>query len=1119
MKPVFRSLLARALGALCLASLALVARAQSPLPTEDTLAVGGLPAVNGGQSWGYVFWQTNSLDLLNARMYSVWSKPGTPTSAAPYERISIVGLQTDPHLIAALVDRAVLGLGEDKLKLEETVNGLFANLIPSGALKLENKISAIVRGVIADPHQLQRLLLGAKIHPALNLVLGQACSLPIPAAGPTTVEVRGWDPIAKRDTEVLGRVTIDAAVPTILPAVTVVKQAPANPRPGYDNLNIKLLWDMPSPLRRVQLLMQGFNLYRVNRAFAESAGWNTTPPTAAVLHAQLGLFPDKIARANGAPAQAQKVLTAAEVNAAAYDVSFFTDDEVRMPGYPGSYVKPKNGDQYYYFVLARNALGTDKQSLVSPGVLATFCERMPPDIPVGLKVTNQYSYNNGSPKQVLKLTWKANDNSGPKKTTAYLVYRWTRNDGPMISNGDPVNPMPQGYDPLVQLIAGPIAHVNGQATFSYVDDQNHPTWGPPPTAPADYHKTFWYTVRAVDNGSFDAPPGGPYCNVPPFGGNLSGHSPPAYGTLRDREGPAKPDGVVRTLCARPGIKANKVVPTSDPSAEPGYAHIDFFAEKLWGDPHIQGVEYQINPGTGYVPVAQVVFPDNELTVTYRLSLPITPDTPSAYQVRARTISSDGLRSAWAEQTLGRPNGTTVARAQWIASMDYTRVVYDGRTCTTHYTPQPGVPTPDGPGIWVDFFPPVGTKQYKLYYRTDDGPLTLAKEASKNFDPAVLISVLFDALPAANSRLCLFLQVFDVDGNPSPMATLCCIDLPGTQKLPKPMLTPISSVGTDGNETAVVKWFCPPVGVDRFQLWISSGPQESADNLSALLTLNPGLTPATSLEKNGPLWKSYQYKVYNTEFVGPLFGDGSVFTLNLPATPGQHWRVKVRAMTDDGEVGPFSNIEKYTWVLPPPAVGPDVPWPARPLPGTGAASEFGPDLQAGYFPVEGFVGVRIGAYNGRVRTVTTGGVTGKQLETTDTPNVFLYEAQFQNPDTKRTIFPCVLYRTQVVDPAAPPTKPLPNYPTVPGDIVQVSPLMESMAYRLEAATWGGNAPVVYDPFIHIVSVNLGSTTLNQIFLKDTNPVISGARYQYFLVLFDPVTKEQFKVIATNTVDIP
>jgi hypothetical protein len=110
---------------------------------------------------------------------------------------------------------------------------------------------------------------------------------------------------------------------------------------------------------------------------------------------------------------------------------------------------------------------------------------------------------------------------------------------------------------------------------------------------------------------------------------------------------------------------------------------------------------------------------------------------------------------------------------------------------------------------------------------------------------------------------------------------------------------------------------------------------------------------------------------------------------------------------------------------------------------------------------------------------------------------------------------VLYRTQIPDQAL----PIPNYPTVPGDVVQVSPLMENIAFAVEPNGANSTGLTIYDPFIHVLSLTLGSTSSTAIYLKDTTPVISGARYQYLLVLLDPSSHEIAHVLPLPTIDIP
>jgi hypothetical protein len=142
---------------------------------------------------------------------------------------------------------------------------------------------------------------------------------------------------------------------------------------------------------------------------------------------------------------------------------------------------------------------------VSPGVLGTFCSRLPPRVPKVLRVENDYA---GTNQHHLRLLWAANPPEEDKTTTGYAIYRW--------QSTAQMNAL--GGNPTANLVTI-VPHTPDTNVFSYLDN------GPgSPAAPADYAKTFWFTVRAIDNsGAASA------CAIAPFGGNLSGHSPPVPG--------------------------------------------------------------------------------------------------------------------------------------------------------------------------------------------------------------------------------------------------------------------------------------------------------------------------------------------------------------------------------------------------------------------------------------------------------------------------------------------------------------------------------------------------------------------------------------------------------------
>ena len=117
-----------------------------------------------------------------------------------------------------------------------------------------------------------------------------------------------------------------------------------------------------------------------------------------------------------------------------------------------------------------------------------------------------------------------------------------------------------------------------------------------------------------------------------------------------------------------------------------------------------------------------------------------------------------------------------------------------------------------------------------------------------------------------------------------------------------------------------------------------------------------------------------------------------------------------------------------------------------------------------------------------------------------------------------LLPAVLYRQQVANG---------DFLEVPGTVVQCSPKVTGLAYQRLS---GGNVRV-RDPFIGLTGVNIASGTdlsplagtapgMAKLYLHllDTKPVLSGARYQYWLVRFQP-DGEPAEVVDAGQIDVP
>ncbi len=542
----FRALIARAMPLVALALAGASAPrslAQASLLPDTIFTVGTTTTDAGGRHWAYLLWVGSDNQLVIGRSFAVYAKAGDAASANPYERRAITGLQTEPPVIRALLNRAV-SIGENLPQLETRVDNLFAALHPPAG-PLEEKLSAVVRGTIADPAQLNNLVLLGRLHPGVNFCLGYAHAEVIPA-GKTTFEIREYDKDTGRDLGVVGRVTVTAGAPVALPAPGPVVQVPESDPRG--DLNVKLRWATSDALRRLTLLNHGFNVYRVTRAHAQAQGWHTTPPTAAALRQAAGSHPAVNIGFSAIASMGENLDVdfgdLLDYFALDPQTVFLADDNGRYQ--PGG-VPFENGAQFYYFVTSRDVLGRDWNP--SSGVLVTVCDRLPPDAPIALRVENDYTFNGGAAQQKLKVLWRPNTNT-TDTVTAYFVYRWQAPDDVQAAGGNP----------LLNRIAGPIPHVPGQTLYSYVDDG-----AGSPSAPADYSKTFWYTIRSVDNGACD-------------GGNLSAQSRPVFGVLRDRTGPDGPGGRINVLCCRYVVLGGQSSDRDDPDGrnqDPAQGYYEF----------------------------------------------------------------------------------------------------------------------------------------------------------------------------------------------------------------------------------------------------------------------------------------------------------------------------------------------------------------------------------------------------------------------------------------------------------------------------------------------------------------------------------------------------------------
>jgi hypothetical protein len=317
----------------------------------------------------------------------------------------------------------------------------------------------------------------------------------------------------------------------------------------------------------------------------------------------------------------------------------------------------------------------------------------------------------------------------------------------------------------------------------------------------------------------------------------------------------------------------------------------------------------------------------------------------------------------------------------------------------------------------------------------------------------------------------------------------------------PLLNPLAAQGDAANPQMGIRWFCSPVGIERFQVLVSLlpgalpsviTPDIAADSATHPYMLAPN--PAKPLIKR-------DFAIYETPAPGLNFGPGPEFNLVVPINLGVKYTVQIRTVAKGGSVSKSSKFQTFLWKAPPKAVGPEVPWPQAPLAALGdtPSTVYAQRLADSVYPG---VGVTIGKIIRQQLASNTNGTLRPNLKTTVKSSDIVFK-----DDQGDSLFPLALYRYQVASA---------GFPKVSRDLTQVTPMMESIALTPGFDTFQQPCMNWKEPFA--LMVNASSEKLfNPVFLLDTQPVIHGARYVYLLVRFGD-DGEPKEILPTPPVDI-
>ncbi len=433
-----------------------------------------------------------------------------------------------------------------------------------------------------------------------------------------------------------------------------------------------------------------------------------------------------------------------------------------------------------------------------------------------------------------------------------------------------------------------------------------------------------------------------------------------------------------------------------------------------------------------------------------------------------------------------------------------------------------------------------TREYRVYRQVDGGVMTLVSQGAAAYNSVVPGREIVwndNTMPPSAAQLCYFVQLLDEHGNGSPMAFLGCREAK-PEKLPRPVLSEPAAAGDSAQPLVALNWFCPTAGVHRFELRVRRADQAPSSGApsgfagSALVRnvlLNQKAIYA-GLARAGGAMAQFSEGHY-TPPVGSGFGSGPQFTFNAQVQAGVPYKIAVLGRDRQNNPSELSQEWDFTWTPPEPPIS--VKWPFRPLPPVGGFDddepssvfqEFRPRVKAvlmTYFDGTKMVpdprypvGIRIADIPNPNDPPDTVGTTNLVFLYPDRdgrfdPNARVFRRQSSTASRAGDILlPIVVYRQQVRSP---------EFPTVSGDLTQVSPLIERIPWR----DTGGNGTIIPDRLIAIMNENgdfACDCSRRFLYLRDSQPVMVGARYQYWVVRFN-ARREATEIINAGSVQIP
>lgn len=712
---------------------------------------------------------------------------------------------------------------------------------------------------------------------------------------------------------------------------------------------------------------------------------------------------------------------------------------------------------------------------------------------------------NGDPSPYFNLTWKPVAGDAEDVIIGYEVYRWLS-----------IQQFTEHANFPLSFRAGqPIVVSGGETEFGF--DDNDPADPNRPQAPGDFGATYYYTVRALTNNG---------CG----GVSYSPHSAPTFIVLRNFKGPDNPTGNLVTTRETVTVIPFGVAPGFSNPAQEGVLRIEAGTYLQPGGEPFSETEFLLGTTAGG-PLASI------LKSLVRAENSFTQDVVElpASAVAGMNAIFCRVRTKLGTVAISPPEPLP---ADFVEGVTRTLVAnFQAEQLLSELPKTPGEDTPhvtrlpDGSfaPVKVEFTLTPGTEEYRVYRSIDDREETLIAQGLASASQAATFIAEDQATPVNGGQICYSVQLFDKDQNPSGLAFIDCVRSGARSPVPVPELKAVSTAGTSAAPQLKLDWFSPTADMDRFLVYAGIEGGSPPTNLGGeLRDWGTGLVKVAVTGRGGDS-QMVEFRPFATARLAVGFGTGDGdFSLSVPVGENQTYHFFVVGIAANREVSEASKTRSgsfdpaQTEPLPP---GATLPWPARGRP-PARTQAYHPSVAAERIVQGGFdgFGIRIGEFKELIRDDN-----GQPWDQSELPVLPGFNSQpdptawfYPDPETKEKLanglfgdggseapMHYMLHRRQI---------PNPLYPGVEGNLIQVSPLVRGMVVQ-EQTFPAFNDPVFSedDPFFALKADAATQTT--GIYLLDTTPMSSGARYQYYLTIFDPKTGEIRAVYSLNAVDVP